>query len=79
MSTGLRITQVVLLLIGVMTLYGCGSADNTDNNNNNMAEQNLSSTNTISNQEDNIRKNEYSEIICSQIKIVIINIQRIQE
>ena len=34
MSTGLRITQVVLLLIGVMTLYGCGSADNTDNNNN---------------------------------------------
>ena len=26
MSTGLRITQVVLLLIGVMTLYGCGSA-----------------------------------------------------
>lgn len=43
MSTGLRITQVVLLLIGVMTLYGCGSADNTDNNNN-MAEQNLSST-----------------------------------
>ena len=44
MSTGLRITQVVLLLIGVMTLYGCGSADNTDNNNNNnnMAEQNLS-------------------------------------
>lgn len=60
MSTGLRITQVVLLLIGVMTLYGCGSADNTDNNNNNMAEQNLSSTNNISNQEDNIRKNEYS-------------------
>ena len=59
MSTGLRITQVVLLLIGVMTLYGCGSADNTDNNNN-MAEQNLSSTNNISNQEDNIRKNEYS-------------------
>ncbi len=60
MSTGLRITRVVLLLIGVMTLYGCGSADNTDNNNNNMAEQNLSSTNNISNQEDNIRKNEYS-------------------
>lgn len=55
MSTGLRITQVVLLLIGVMTLYGCGSADNTDNNNN-MAEQNLSSTNNISNQEDNIKK-----------------------
>ena len=45
MSTGLRITQVVLLLIGVITLYGCGSADNTDNNNNNMAEQNLSSNN----------------------------------
>ena len=77
MSTGLRITQVVLLLIGVMTLYGCGSADNTDNNNN-MAEQNLSSTNNISNQEDNIRMN-IVEIICSQIKIVIINIQRIQE
>ena len=78
MSTGLRITQVVLLLIGVMTLYGCGSADNTDNNNN-MAEQNLSSTNNISNQEDNIERMNIVEIICSQIKIVIINIQRIQE